>query len=215
MSACFAKWLQDELFHFDFQRHVKAIGVMIEVVSCPVSTGDECICVSLMKCFWQRLESESEATISCLDLILKWFTLRFFDTNTTVLMKVLEYLKLLFAMLNKENYHLTEYEANSFVPYLILKVSRHHTQMGPPPPRHPLNFFSPCFRLENQRMWFAKMFGRSWPCYVRFIQPPRSSLFLWMEPNLRTPNRELVGFYWFTVFLLVYMQYFDIEKGQL
>lgn len=31
MSACFAKWLQDELFHLDFQRHVKAIGVMIEV----------------------------------------------------------------------------------------------------------------------------------------------------------------------------------------
>ncbi|XP_032379162.1 cytoskeleton-associated protein 5 isoform X2 [Etheostoma spectabile] len=99
MSTCFAKWLQDELFHFDFQRHVKAIGVMIE-----------------------RLESESDATIGCLDLILKWFTLRFFDTNTTVLMKVLEYLKLLFAMLNRENYHLTEYEANSFVPYLILKV---------------------------------------------------------------------------------------------
>lgn len=32
MSTCFAKWLQDELFHLDFQRHVKAIGVMIEVV---------------------------------------------------------------------------------------------------------------------------------------------------------------------------------------
>ncbi|KAK7892004.1 hypothetical protein WMY93_023967 [Mugilogobius chulae] len=87
MSTCFAKWLSDELFHFDFQRHVKAIGVMIE-----------------------RLESESEATISCLDLILKWFTL------------LLEYLKLLFSMLSHENYHLTEYEANSFVPYLILKV---------------------------------------------------------------------------------------------
>lgn len=72
----------------------------------------------------QRLESESEATIGCLDLVLKWFTLRFFDTNTTVLMKVLEYLKLLFAMLTRENYHLTEYEANAFVPYLILKVSR-------------------------------------------------------------------------------------------
>lgn len=71
----------------------------------------------------KRLESESEATISCLDLILKWFTLRFFDTNTTVLMKVLEYLKLMFAMLNREDYHLTENEANSFIPYLILKVS--------------------------------------------------------------------------------------------
>lgn len=82
-------------------------------------------------CVTQRLESESEATIGCLDLILKWFTLRFFDTNTTVLMKVLEYLKLLFAMLNRENYHLTEYEANAFVPYLILKVG-----FLPPPPSH-------------------------------------------------------------------------------
>ncbi|XP_075998048.1 cytoskeleton-associated protein 5 isoform X2 [Genypterus blacodes] len=99
MSACFAKWLLDELFHFDFQRHVKAIGVMIE-----------------------RLEGESDATVSCLDLILKWFTLRFFDTNTTVIMKVLEYLKLLFTMLDRESYHFTEYEANSFIPYLILKV---------------------------------------------------------------------------------------------
>uniref|UniRef100_A0A3P9MBE4 Cytoskeleton associated protein 5 n=1 Tax=Oryzias latipes TaxID=8090 RepID=A0A3P9MBE4_ORYLA len=99
MSTCLAKWLQEELYHLDFQRHVKAIGVMIE-----------------------RLESEREATIGCLDLILKWFTLRFFDTNTTVLMKALEYLKLLFIMLNDENYHLTEYEANSFIPYLILKV---------------------------------------------------------------------------------------------
>lgn len=78
-----------------------------------------CICVFI----WQRLEGESETTVSCLDLVLKWFTLRFFDTNTTVIMKVLEYLKLLFTMLSRENYHLTEYEANSFVPYLILKVS--------------------------------------------------------------------------------------------
>lgn len=43
-------------------------------------------------------------------------------------MKVLEYLKLLFAMLNRENYHLTEYEATSFVPYLILKVRTHHSE---------------------------------------------------------------------------------------
>lgn len=35
MSTCFAKWLQDELFHFDFQRHVKAISLMIEVPRWP------------------------------------------------------------------------------------------------------------------------------------------------------------------------------------
>lgn len=106
------------------------------------------------------MECEREATIGCLDLILKWFTLRFFDTNTTVLMKVLEYLKLLFAMLNSENYHLTEYEATSFVPYLILKVSMHHTVMEQATEELFLLIVSTVFfRLESQRMWFAKMFG--------------------------------------------------------
>ncbi|XP_062973560.1 cytoskeleton-associated protein 5 isoform X2 [Elgaria multicarinata webbii] len=99
MSSCVAKWLQDEMFHADFQHHNKALSVMVE-----------------------HLESEKDGVISCLDLILKWLTLRFFDTNTSVLMKVLEYLKLLFTMLNQEEYHLTENEATSFIPYLILKV---------------------------------------------------------------------------------------------
>ncbi|XP_060130408.1 cytoskeleton-associated protein 5 isoform X2 [Zootoca vivipara] len=99
MSSCVARWLQDEMFHADFQHHNKAIAVMVE-----------------------HLDSERDGVISCLDLILKWLTLRFFDTNTSVLMKVLEYLKLLFAMLNQEEYHLTENEATSFIPYLVLKV---------------------------------------------------------------------------------------------
>ncbi|XP_041074524.1 cytoskeleton-associated protein 5-like isoform X2 [Polyodon spathula] len=99
MSSCSAKWLQDELFHLDFQHHIKALTAMIE-----------------------HLEDEKDATINCLDLVLKWFTLRFFDTNTSVLMKALEYLKMLFTMLSRENYHLNEYEASSFIPYLVLKV---------------------------------------------------------------------------------------------
>lgn len=99
MSGSLAKWLQDELFHSDFQRHIKALAVMTD-----------------------HLEIEKEGVLGSLDLILKWFTLRFFDTNTSVLMKVLEYLKLLFALLSQEEYHLTENEASSFIPYLVLKV---------------------------------------------------------------------------------------------
>uniref|UniRef100_A0A8B9JKJ9 Cytoskeleton associated protein 5 n=1 Tax=Astyanax mexicanus TaxID=7994 RepID=A0A8B9JKJ9_ASTMX len=95
MTLCVAKWLMEDLFHTDFQKHIKAIGSMMEVI---------------------------EATVGCLDLILKWFTLRFFDTNTSVLMKALEYLKLLFIALSNQDYHLTEHEASSFIPYLILKV---------------------------------------------------------------------------------------------
>uniref|UniRef100_UPI00398EDFBA cytoskeleton-associated protein 5 isoform X2 n=1 Tax=Pristiophorus japonicus TaxID=55135 RepID=UPI00398EDFBA len=99
MSSCVAKWLQDEMFHPDFHHHIKALTALLE-----------------------HLENETEGTIACLDLILKWLTLRFFDTNTTVLMKVLEYLKLTFTVLSKEDYHLTDNEASSFIPYLINKV---------------------------------------------------------------------------------------------
>lgn len=44
-------------------------------------------------------------------------------------MKTLEYLKLLFTLLSDEEYHLTENEASSFIPYLILKV-RHCSHSG-------------------------------------------------------------------------------------
>lgn len=62
------------------------------------------------------------ATIANLDLILKWLTLRFFDTNPSVLLKGLEYLHSVFNMLIENQYHLVENEAASFIPYLILKV---------------------------------------------------------------------------------------------
>ncbi|CAL8245486.1 unnamed protein product [Lota lota] len=99
MAPCVAKWLQDELFHTDFLHHIKAINAMME-----------------------HLEAEMASMVSCLDLVLKWFTLRFFDTNTSVLMKALELLKLLFLSLSQQDYHLSELEANAFIPYLILKM---------------------------------------------------------------------------------------------
>ena len=72
--------------------------------------------------FQQSLESCKEATIASLDLILKWITLRFFDTNTSLHIKALEYLNGLFSMLGDEDYNLLDHEAHSFIPYLIIKV---------------------------------------------------------------------------------------------
>ena len=60
--------------------------------------------------------------IESLDIILRWFTLRFFDTNTSVLLKSLEFLESLFDMLSEEDTKISEYEGSSFVPYLVLKV---------------------------------------------------------------------------------------------
>lgn len=60
--------------------------------------------------------------MSNLDLILKWLTIRFFDTNPSVLLKGLEYLQLVFRLLDEEGYNMVEVEAASFLPYLVLKV---------------------------------------------------------------------------------------------
>ena len=59
-----------------------------------------------------------------LDLILKWTTLRFYETNTSVLLKMLEFHQVLFNMLTENDYHMTEFEAGAFIPYLINKASR-------------------------------------------------------------------------------------------
>ena len=63
-----------------------------------------------------------QETIANLDMILRWLTLKFFETNTSVLLKALEYLQAMFNMLASEDYHLQEIEAYAFIPYLVNKV---------------------------------------------------------------------------------------------
>jgi cytoskeleton-associated protein 5 len=70
----------------------------------------------------QSLDTLRDETVGNLDLILKWFTVRFLDTNPSMLNKALEYLRRAFTMLVDMDYSLHEYEACSFIPYLIIKV---------------------------------------------------------------------------------------------
>ncbi|CAH1965388.1 unnamed protein product [Acanthoscelides obtectus] len=99
MTANVNRTLIANMFHSDFRYHIKAIE----------SLNDD-------------LPDNSEALIANLDLILKWLTLRFFDTNPSVLLKGLEYLQSVFNMLIDTRYRMLEYEASSFIPYLVLKI---------------------------------------------------------------------------------------------
>uniref|UniRef100_A0A6M2DFG6 Putative microtubule-associated protein n=1 Tax=Xenopsylla cheopis TaxID=163159 RepID=A0A6M2DFG6_XENCH len=99
-AAGVSRSLMINMFHGDFRYHVKVLEALTD---------------SLNDNGW-------EPTAANLDLILKWLTLRFFDTNPTVLLKGIEYLQLAFQMLIDQEYQLSENEASSFVPYLILKV---------------------------------------------------------------------------------------------
>ncbi|VEN60708.1 unnamed protein product, partial [Callosobruchus maculatus] len=99
MSANVNRTLIANMFHSDFRYHIKAIE----------SLNDD-------------LPENSQALIANLDLILKWLTLRFFDTNPSVLLKGLEYLQSVFNMLIDTRYRMLENEAASFIPYLVLKI---------------------------------------------------------------------------------------------
>ncbi|KAK4819886.1 hypothetical protein QYF61_014554 [Mycteria americana] len=99
MSSCVSSSFQLEMFHSSFLHHTKALAIMA-----------------------RHSETEKEGVISCLNLILKWLTLCFFDTNTWVLIKSLVYLSLLLTLLIQEKYQLMDNEAFSFLPYLVLKM---------------------------------------------------------------------------------------------
>ena len=99
-SANFNKTLMGQMFHTDFKQHLKAL----ESLSAALADNDV------------------EALIANLDLLLKWMTLRFFETNPSVQIRGLEYLNEVFSMLSEDGYHLHDVEAVSFLPFLINKV---------------------------------------------------------------------------------------------
>lgn len=104
MRPCFGKTLHTNLFHADFKFHLKGIEILQQCVNPPSDAPYQ------------------TEVVQSLDLILKWVTLRFFDTNTTVLIKCLELMDATFIMLAQADYQMLEFEASSFIPYLVQKV---------------------------------------------------------------------------------------------
>ena len=101
VAANFNKSLMAMMFHADFKQHLKALEMLVAYV-----------------------ETDIEGLISNVDLILKWMTLRFFETNPSVNLKGLEYLNKVFEVLSDydDGYSLHELEATSFIPYLVIKI---------------------------------------------------------------------------------------------
>lgn len=67
------------------------------------------------------LPSIGKELIEILDIVLRWFVLRFCESNTSCILKVLEFLPELFEMLRNEGYMMTEAEAAIFLPCLVEK----------------------------------------------------------------------------------------------
>lgn len=99
MAANVNKGLMANMFHADFRYHLKAIDTLLE-----------------------DLPSNARALICNLDLVLKWVSLRFYDTNPSVLLKGLEYLNVVFERLAEQQYDLAEAEGSCFIPHLLIKI---------------------------------------------------------------------------------------------
>ena len=92
--------LTTQMFHADFKQHLRAIDSLHAFLS----------------------EETLPALRANLDLVLKWMTLRFFETNPSVQIKGLAFLQDAFSLLAEADYHMHEMEAVAFVPYLVNKV---------------------------------------------------------------------------------------------
>ncbi|VDO66225.1 unnamed protein product [Heligmosomoides polygyrus] len=90
--------LMGMLFHKDFKQHLKAIELLNK-------TG----------------ETNPEALVKNSDLLLKWCTLRFYETNPSVLIKALEFSKQLLVLVRSLDEPMSTEEMYAFVPHLLLK----------------------------------------------------------------------------------------------
>lgn len=99
LQACVNRTLLTQMFHDDFKQHIHAVSTMQKAI-----------------------DDATDAVISNLDLILRWLSLRFFETNPTVIVKAIEFMQALFAMLASRSHILIDYEASAFLPYFIQKL---------------------------------------------------------------------------------------------
>lgn len=93
------KSLMANMFHDDFRYHLKAIDQLQEDIA-----------------------GNLRGLMCNLDLVLKWLSLRFYDTNPSVLLKGLDYLNQAFQLLIDNNYQMAENEGSSFIPHILTKI---------------------------------------------------------------------------------------------
>ncbi|XP_031503341.1 protein MOR1 isoform X2 [Nymphaea colorata] len=77
----------------------------------------------------RALPSIGKEILEMVDILLKWIVLRFCESNTTCLLKVLEFLPEFIDALKTDGYTLTEAEASIFLPCLIEKSGHNIEKM--------------------------------------------------------------------------------------
>jgi cytoskeleton-associated protein 5 len=110
------------------------------------------------------LVKHKDALIDNLDIVFRWLTLRYFESDQTLLDKALELTKKMISSLLISGYHLSDYEANCIVPIFVSRIG---------------------FILEDSsRQTMRAVFGQFNKIY------PASKLFTLLLQTLNTQNSE-------------------------
>ncbi|KAJ3077818.1 Microtubule-associated protein, microtubule dynamics during spindle orientation, partial [Quaeritorhiza haematococci] len=109
--------------HYKERDFLSALSALDEPISNPATR------TAVLDALGVDFDELKKRYIANADLILKYITLRFFDTNTSMLIRCLELLEHLFALMDEEGYHLTEYEASCFLPFFVNKTGDNKESM--------------------------------------------------------------------------------------
>ncbi|KAI9105402.1 hypothetical protein DFS34DRAFT_7380 [Phlyctochytrium arcticum] len=105
--------------HYKEKEFLSALTALDEPIS---SGGDSAMALTAAAKFELDVDELKARYLATSDLILKYVTLRFLDTNTSMLLKCLDLLDHLFSLMDEEGYHLSEYEASCFLPFFVQKL---------------------------------------------------------------------------------------------
>jgi len=117
MEIHFSGEIIKQLFSEGNHKEKEFVAALASIEEMMTSSDDVC----LSKFEITAEEAQTRAAQNA-DSILKYITIRFFDTSTTIFMKTLDVLEVLFRLLDSRSYHLSEYEAAAFIPFFVNKV---------------------------------------------------------------------------------------------
>jgi cytoskeleton-associated protein 5 len=101
MQGCLSSLVIKQLFSDDFKEAINGIGL----IDAAVSSGQE-----------------KDGVICNVDLILKYLTIRLFDSNTTVLIKTFDLIEHVLGLIDEANLRLSETEATAFLPHFVQRA---------------------------------------------------------------------------------------------
>lgn len=102
------------------------VGVVTEPILERMMSNDFKQYNDVLSALIASMGDQQEELIQSLDVLLKWLSLRMFDSNTSTLIKSIEFADRVFELLEYHQYQLSDYESYLFLPYFVDKMGNNN-----------------------------------------------------------------------------------------